>query len=299
MPPGDPAELDDGRGDRGRGEDLLGGAGHDGPAVAGDEDHPVGVLRDPLEPVLGEEDGEPEVVHQPLERGEDLLGGERVERRGGLVEHEDPRVRGQHRADGDPLLLAAGEAGQRPVAQVGQAEQVEGLLDALAHHVGRQPERLHAVGELVLHGVGDEAGERVLPDVADDVGEVAGTVLAGVPAVDDDAAGEGAAGEVRHQPVDGAQQRGLAGPGAADHEDQLALGDGEVDVVEHRPGRVGEPDAGPLERDHAATFSVGASWGLPGRTTGSGGARKAGSIATRMPAQAITGTGGTMVTEAR
>ena len=62
---------------------------------------------------------------------------------------------------------------QRPVAQVGEAEQVEGLLDAAAHHVGRQAERLHAVGELVLDGVGDEAGQRVLADVADDVGEFA------------------------------------------------------------------------------------------------------------------------------
>ena len=52
-------------------------------------------------------------------------------------------------------------------AQVGDAEQVEGLLDPAAHRVGREPELLHAVGELLLDGVGDEAGDRVLADVAD------------------------------------------------------------------------------------------------------------------------------------
>ena len=36
--------------------------------------------------------------------------------------------------------------------------------------VGRQAELLHAVGELLLDGVGDEAGERVLADVPDQVG---------------------------------------------------------------------------------------------------------------------------------
>ena len=69
-------------------------------------------------------------------------------------------------------------------------EHVERLLDPAAHHVGRDAERLHAVGELLLDGVGDEARERVLPDVADDVGEVARPVLAGVAAGDGHPAGE-------------------------------------------------------------------------------------------------------------
>ena len=56
----------------------------------------------------------PEVVHQPVQRGEHVLGRGRVERGGRLVEHQHPRVGGQHRADRDPLLLAAGERAQRP-----------------------------------------------------------------------------------------------------------------------------------------------------------------------------------------
>ena len=68
---------------------------------------------------------------------------------------------------------------QRPVPQVGEAEQVERLLDAAAHDVRRQADRLHAVGELVLDHVGDEAGQRVLRDDADDVGELARRVQRG------------------------------------------------------------------------------------------------------------------------
>ena len=80
--------------------------------------------------------------------------------------------------------------GQRPVAQVGEAEQVEGLLDPPAHHVGGHAQGLHAVGQLVLDDVGDEAGQRVLADDADDVGELARRVGAGVPAGDGDPAGQ-------------------------------------------------------------------------------------------------------------
>ena len=51
------------------------------------------------------------------------------------------------------------------------------------------------------------------PTIADDVGEVARPVGAGVAAVDDDPAVQRAAGEVRDEPVEGAQQGGLAGAG--------------------------------------------------------------------------------------
>ena len=37
----------------------------------------------------------------------------------------------------------------------------------------------------------------------------------------------------RLQAVDGAAQRGLAGPGGSDDDDDLAAGDGQVDVLEH------------------------------------------------------------------
>ena len=81
----------------------------------------------------------PEVVDQPGQRGEHVLGRGRVERGGRLVEHQQPRVHRQHRADRDPLLLPARQGPQVAVAQLGDAEQVEGLLDPAAHRVGGSP----------------------------------------------------------------------------------------------------------------------------------------------------------------
>ena len=231
----------------------------------------VGVLHDALEAVLGEQHGDAEVVHEPLQRGQDLFGRTGIERRGRLVEHEHLRVAGEHRADRDALALPAGQRAQRAVPQVGEAEQVEGLLDAAAHDVGREADRLHAVGELVLDHVGDEARERVLRDDADDVGELARRVQPRVAAGDRDPPGERAAGEVRDQAVDAAQQRRLAAAGATHDQHQLALGHVQVDVREHgrRGAVVGDGDV--LEADHAATSSSSRVAGTSRTTTEPGG----------------------------
>ena len=116
--------------------------------------------------------------------GEHVLGGGRVERGRRLVEHEDARVGREHRADGDALLLAARERAQGAIAELGDAEQVERLLHPLAHHRRRDGQLLHRVGELLLDGVGHEAGQGVLAHHADDVGELARRVGPGVTAID-------------------------------------------------------------------------------------------------------------------
>ncbi len=114
------------------------------------------------------------------------------------------------------------------LSQLGDAEQVERLLDPLAHDVGGHGQLLHGVGQLLLHRVGDEARQGVLAHHAHHVGQLAGRVGAGVAPVDHDPPGEVAAGEVGHQAVDGAEERRLAGAGRAHDDAQLALGDGEV-----------------------------------------------------------------------
>ena len=249
--------------------------------------HAVGVLQHPLEPVLGHQHGDAEVVHEAGHGGEHLLGRGRVERRGRLVEDEHPRVRREDRADGRALLLPAGQRRQRAVADVGEPEQVEHLLDPLAHHVGRQPQLLHAVGELLLQGVGHEAGERVLADDPDEVGELARRVRTGVAPVDEHPAAQGAAGEVRDQAVDRAEQGRLAGAGGADRDAQLALGHDQVDLAQGRcrGARVGDADA--LEADHAKT-SCGRS--TVART--GGGADTAGTRPTRTASSGSSGRSG-------
>ena len=189
LPPGEAAEVDQRRRDRRVGEDRAGVVDAEA-ALAGDERDPVGERHDALEPVLGQEHGQAEVVDEPGDRGEDVLGRGRVEGRGGFVEHQHARVRGEHRPDGHPLLLAAGQAAQGAGAEVGDAEQVERLLDPAAHRLGGRAELLHAVGQLLLDRVGDEPGERVLADVADEVRPLARRLLDDARAVEQDVAGE-------------------------------------------------------------------------------------------------------------
>ena len=173
-----PAELDDRRRDRGGGEHRGGRAVGDR-AVAGEVDDAVGVLHDPFEPVLGEHDGDAEVVHEPGDRGQHLLGRGRVERRGRLVEHE-------HRGDGRSAPsrsrpAAAGRPRARATARRrSSARPSRSSVSSTRLRItsGGRPSCSMRVGELVLDGVGDEAGQRVLADDADEVGQLARRMVA-------------------------------------------------------------------------------------------------------------------------
>ena len=68
------------------------------------------------------------------------------------------------------------------------------------------PEVLHGVGQLVLDGLGHEAGQRVLAHEADDVGQIARPVVPGRPPVHGDRPRQRPAAEVRDQTVDRPQQ---------------------------------------------------------------------------------------------
>lgn len=219
------AQGDHRRMDRGDGHDLRRGADDRGRARRRQQQDPVGVLDDPLQPVLRHEHGRAQVVDQPLEDREDLLGRRRVQRGRRLVQHQHLRVRGQHRADRHPLLLAAGQRRDRPVAELVQPQQVQGLLHPAAHHRWWQAQRLHAVGELVLDHIRHEVRERVLAHRAHHVRELPRPVRTRVTARDRDTAAQGAAREVRDQPAHGPQQGGLPDPGRADQQRQLALRD--------------------------------------------------------------------------
>ena len=164
-------------------------------------------LHDALEAVFGYEDGRALVVHESCKRGQYLLGRDGIEGRGRLVEHKGARRGGERGADGDPLALAARQRRDRPLAQRVQVQGVKHVLDPPAHRRRVYAEVLHRVGELVLDGVGDESRIRVLADVADGVGEVAGTVTLGATPVDRHRSVEPAAGEMRDEAVDAAEER--------------------------------------------------------------------------------------------
>ena len=182
------------------------------------------------------------------------VGSSRTSSRGDAV---------KHRPDGHTLLLATRESPQRPVAQVLEAEQIDRILHTAAHRIGGHPEVLHRVGQLVLDGLGDEAGQRVLADEADDVGQIARPVVLGRPAVDRDRPRQGPAAEVRDQAVDRPQEGRLARPRLPHDHTELTFGDLEADPVEGGMLGVGVGERDPVERDHVDTPRDPSSTGVP------------------------------------
>ena len=244
--------------------------------------------------MLGQDHGDAQVVDEAQDGGQHLLGRGRVEGRGRLVEDQDPRTGGEHRADRDALLLPAGEVAQRPAAEIGDPQQVEGLLDAGAHRRGWHGELLHGVRELLLDDVGHEAVDGILPDEADEIRELARPVLPRIASAHDDPAGEGTAGEVRDKPVDRPQQRGLARARRSRDEAQLALGDLERHVVDGRPDGVRVRHADAIEHDHERTSAArgsraGRRLASAAARSGGRGAKTAGRAATSSP---TVGSGG-------
>ena len=295
LPAGEPSELDDRRRDTRPFEHMAGLTGN-GRAVAGEVHDAIGVLHDAFEPVLRDHDGDAEVVHEPGDRGEHLFGCGGIERRSRLVEHEDLRVRREHRADRDPLELPGRQLMQRAVPQLGEAEEVERLFHALAHHRRRDRELLHAVGELLLERVGDTSGEWILGDDAHDVGQLARRMRTRVATVDGDAPAQTATGEVGNQAVDRAEQRRLSATGRADHDAELTGRDHEVDVAQRRLLRLGIRDRDAIEPDHARApagcRAAGTGSGrvaCGGVATGGGGVTTVGSSANRIAAAGSAG----------
>ena len=190
-------------------------------AVAQDDDA-VGVRQAALEPVLGEDDGGPLFLVEAAQQPDQLVAGDGVELRGRLVEQDERRAAGERRAERDALQLAAGELVRGAVEQVGDAERERGLLDAARDRRGRQPAVLQAEGELRAHGPHDDLRLGVLQQRARDDRQVARPVLARVEAADDDAPGDLAAVEVRHEAAGRAHERRLPGRRQAGEHDELA-----------------------------------------------------------------------------
>ena len=136
---------------------------------------------------------------------------------------------------------------------------------------GGSAELLHAVGELLLDGVGDEPGGRVLADVPDRGGRARAAGSHDAHAVEQHVAGEPAAGEARHQPGDARRAawtcRRRCGPETSD---QLALLEGQVDAVEDGRVRRRSGSRCRAARSRAPPPRAGASR----RRRGGGGARR-------------------------
>ena len=167
---------------------------------------------------------------QPANDVEHLADEFGIEGRRDLVEQHHLGVHGQRPGDGDALLLAAGELvgiriGAGSETESGQHLQRVGACLALRdlQHLARTDGDVvgdrHVREQIeALEHHADAASDRVRVEAG--LGDV-DTVEQHLAVVD------------RFEHVDAAQERRLARPGGADQRDHVALGDVEIDAVEH------------------------------------------------------------------
>ena len=151
----------------------------------------------------------------------------------GLVEQQQHRPGHQRPADGQHLLLAAGQRAGQPAAHL--REHREQLVDLGQRLPGLSvpAARVRAEQQVLLHG---QPGEDMaaLRHVADaEPHHVAGGHLRQVAVAEPHLARR-----PRHQPHQGPQGRGLAGAVGADQADRLARLDGEADRRDRRHAAV-------------------------------------------------------------
>src|SRR5262245_35646755 len=194
----------------------------------------VGDAHHDLHVVLDHDDGDlpGELAHEGG-RALRLVG---AHARGGLVEEEELRVRGERDADLEVALLAVRQLGAAHVALGAEAQVSEDLLGALVHRgepVGVAPEAI--VGDARLGGDADVLEHR---EIAEDVGDLvrardaeARHGVGGLPrdvlALEQDLAGRG--GQHAGEEV---EERRLARSVGADHRAQFPPAHLEVDAVD-------------------------------------------------------------------
>ncbi|MNN07382.1 hypothetical protein D3C81_1202060 [compost metagenome] len=151
--------------------------------------------------------------------------GQRIQRAERLVHQQHLRLHGEGAGDTDALLHATGQFAGLLLRGGLEADHVEEAGAMLGHLLARpvRVARAHGEGDVLLHG--QPGQQRVALEHHATVQAGAGDFLAGHhhPA----AAGLFQAG-------DDVEDGALAAAGVADHADELALLDAEVDVLEHR-----------------------------------------------------------------
>ena len=201
--------------------------------------------------LLDDEDGEAVLAVQALEDLEDLADDHRREPERRLVEHQQARARHQRAAEGEHLLLAAGERpGRLPLALGEPGEELEhapavGVGVAVAADVRAELQVL-ADGELADHPAA--LGHVRDAEPRDRLGRAAGDR----PPVEANLA------RLAHRVRDRAQRRRLAGSVRAEHGDHLALRHLERHAVQRVHGPVAGVDPLELEERHStrSTSSV-------------------------------------------
>ena len=205
---------------------------HHGDAVA--ERHRLGL-------VVGHVDGRGlEAVLDPRDLGAHLHPQLRVEVRERLVHQERLRLANDRPAHRDPLALPAGKIRRLAIEMLGEVEDLCRLLDHLVDP--RLLDLRHLQRERHVLANGHVRIERVVLEDHRDV-----TVLRRLPVDDVFADPQLALGYVL-EASDHPQRRRLAAAGRPDEDQELAVGDVEVELLD-RLGPVGESFRHLVERD--------------------------------------------------
>ena len=160
--------------------------------------------------MLDQQDGRVPLLVEPSQQPYELVAGDRIELRCGLVQEHEPGTRRKRCGERHTLQLTAGELVCGAVEQLPQAERQCNLLDRARHRAGRVTAVLQAEGELGAYRAHHDLRLGVLKDGAGVGADSGGAVLACVEPGDGDAPGEVAAVKVRNEAAGGPQQRGLA-----------------------------------------------------------------------------------------
>ena len=202
-----------------------------GDAPVAQEDDAVGERERQLGPLLGDDD-RAAVRARVLE---ERLGGVAVELRRRLVEQQQLRLERERRREADALQLAARELRDGTLREVLGTDRGKRRERARHDLRRRRAEVLEPERHLGEHARQHDLVLGLLEQRRDRAGELGRARRARVAAADDDAPGETAAVEVRHEPGERAQQRRLARARGAEQRDELARLDLERHVVERRP----------------------------------------------------------------
>ena len=143
----------------------------------------VGVSDDALQTVLGKDDCETEVFVETIQRREHFLRTPRIELARRLVEGQDRGLQSKGGGDRHALPLPTRERRNLAISQCGDPQQIEHLLDPLAHRHRGHTELLHPEGELVVDAAGHELGLWILENERE-TGQDAWTVVTRVVAGD-------------------------------------------------------------------------------------------------------------------
>ncbi len=185
-----------------------------------DHHHAVADPLDVAQQMRGDQHVHAQLAAGPVDQVEHVLAALRVHAVGGLVQQQQPGIVDQGDRQLDPLEHAGGEAAERAVALLVEADLVADLGGALARGSRRQAAELAHEGDEVRGGhVTWQAGAlREIPDAGADPERVGGHVVA---------QHRGAA-PVRHdQAEEELEEGGLAGAVGADQAGAAAL-DGDV-----------------------------------------------------------------------